>query len=217
MAGTRRGRVRSWEARDRLRVSAVEPPARCVHPSADIDTQLMLQVAAGDRGAAAELVDRNRGRIGGYITRLIHDERVVEDLTQDVFLLALKNADQYRPTAKVSTWLYRIATNTTLNYLKQRGVRGKTPKLPDGPRELPNRREPEPPQNIAQDELRHQVSAAIHTLPLNQRIALALYEYEDCSYEQIAAVLETSVEAVRCLLRRARLTLRHELEGLEQA
>jgi RNA polymerase sigma-70 factor (ECF subfamily) len=175
----------------------------------------MLHVAAGNRDAATALVDRNRGRIAGYIMRLIHDRRVVEDLTQDVFLLALKNADQFRPTAKVSTWLYRIATNTTLNYLKQRRLRGKNPAVPAGPGEPPDCREPGPAQRVARAELRHQVSAAIHTLPLGQRIALTLCEYEDCSYQQIAAVLDTTVEAVRCLLRRARATLRHELEGLE--
>jgi RNA polymerase sigma-70 factor (ECF subfamily) len=186
-----------------------------MHPTADVDTQLMLLAAAGARDAAAALVDRNRGRIAGYITRLVRDRRVVEDLTQDVFLLALKNADQFRPTAKVSTWLYRIATNTTLNYLKQRAVRGRTPTLPEGPGEPPDRREPGPEQQVSQDELRYQVSAAVHTLPLSQRIALTLFEYEDCSYEQIAAVLDTTVESVRCLLRRARLALRAELEGLK--
>ena len=64
------------------------------------------------------------------------------------------------------------------------------------------------------DEMRAQVSAAIAALPLNQRIALTLFEYESCSYDQIAAVLDVSVEAVRSLLMRARTTLRRELKGL---
>ena len=215
MAGSRKPRASVLAAPSGLPRSAgaVHPP-RAVHPSADLDTQLMLNAAAGDPEAATSLVDRNRLRIAGYIARLVRDRRVVEDLTQDVFLLALKNADQFRPTAKVSTWLYQIATNTTLNYLKQRSARGKTPPLPTGTYELPDRREREPEQQVSQDELRDQVSAALHLLPLNQRIALTLYEYEACSYVQISAVLDTTVESVRSLLRRARLVLRHELHGL---
>ncbi len=212
MAGFRN---RHNPAADTNRQAAPAVPARDLHPSADPDTQLMLLAAGGDREAADQLVARNRARIAGFITHLVHDRRAVEDLTQDVFFAALRNADQYRPTAKVATWLYRIATNTTLNYLKQRATRLRAAALPAGAQEPADRREPGPEQHVAQDELRHQVSRAIHTLPLNQRIALTLCEYENFSYEQIAMVLDTTVESVRSLLRRARLALRLELKDLE--
>lgn len=212
MAGFRRQRTSAVKASQE---SAPSPTPRDAHPSADPDTQLMLLAAGGDRNAADQLVDRNRARIAGFITHLVHDRRIVEDLTQDVFYAALRNADKYRPTAKVSTWLYRIATNTTLNYLKQRATRSRAAALPEGAQEPADRREPGPEQHVAQDELRGQVSRAIRTLPLNQRIALTLCEYESCSYEQIATVLDTTVESVRSLLRRARLALRLELKELE--
>ncbi len=208
-------RSRRTPAADANRGATPVVPARNVHPSADPDTQLMLLVAGGDRDAGGRLVARNRARIAGFIAHLVHDRRVVDDLTQDVFFAALRNADQYRPTAKVSTWLYRIATNATLNYLKQRATRSRARSLPAGAQEPADRRETGPEQQVAQDELRHQVSRAIHTLPLNQRIALTLCEYEGFSYEQIATVLDTTIESVRSLLRRARLALRSELKELE--
>jgi RNA polymerase sigma-70 factor (ECF subfamily) len=180
----------------------------------DLDTQLMLQARSGDRDAANTLVRRNFERISRYIARLVTDRRSVEDLTQDVFLRALSRAEQYRPTAKVTTWLYRIATNCSLNHISEKGRRRQAPDAPEGVHEPPDRRVPTPDQQLNLDELRGRVNEAIDGLPINQRIALTLFEYEQCSYEQIAAILDVTVEAVRSLLMRARTTLRRELRGL---
>lgn len=181
---------------------------------ADLDTQLMLQARDGNREAANTLIRRNFPRILRYVTRLVGNHRPVEDLTQDVFLHALSHADRYQPTAKVSTWLYRIATNASLNYLNRAAVRRRASDPPNGPLETPDRHEPTPYQRLNLDELKQQVAAALRELPPNQRVALTLFQYEDCSYEQIAAVLDVSVEAVRSLLLRARTTLRGRLTNL---
>lgn len=184
-------------------------------PLADLDTQLMLQVREGSAEAANALVRRNFERVARYISRVVRHPRCVEDLTQDVFVYVLKSAPRYEPTAKFSTWLYRIATNAARNYLnqacvrKQRAPDGETPAL-----EPVDRSESGPEHRLTLSELRDRVSAAISSLPLNQRIALTLFQYEDLSYEQIAAVLDTTIEAVRCLLKRAREALREQLAGL---
>lgn len=181
---------------------------------ADLDTQLMLRVQQGDREAAGTLVRRNFERIGRYIARLLGHSRSAEDLTQDVFLRALSRAERYEPTAKVTTWLYRIATNTTLNYLKRTGKRQPAAEPPEGPHEPPDHRSRTPDQHVGADEVRAQVAEAVRELPVNQRVALLLFEYEHCSYEQIAQILGVSVEAVRSLLLRARTTLRRQLHEL---
>jgi len=118
MAGTH-----SRSERADKRVMSARTAASGVAALTDLDTQLMLQARAGDRDAAGALVRRNHARIARYLSRVVRDQSVTEDLTQDVFLRALSHADQYEPTAKLTTWLYRIATNTALNYLKQPSVR----------------------------------------------------------------------------------------------
>lgn len=210
-----------------------EPPAPVVRPPspipapvaetrqsavlADLDTQLMLQVRGGDRDAAGALIRRNTERVARYISRLVRDERTVEDLTQDVFLQALRQAERYEPTARVSTWLYRIATNTALNYLKRPSVRQRPMLEERDTFDVPDCRLAPPDRQMSLDELRDRVAAAIDSLPVNQRIALTLFQYEDCSYEQIAEVLNVTIEAVRSLLTRARTSLRTALGDLMQS
>lgn len=187
------------------------------HPAAeilaDLDTQLMLQARTGNREAANALIRRNSERITRYIARLVGDS-AAEDLTQDVFLQAFSHASTYQATARVLTWLYRIATNVALNHLRQQAsARRAAASSEDEPLDVPDPAELTPERQVTIEELRQQVTDAVNGLPLNQRIALTLFEYEDCSYEQIAAVLDVTVEAVRSLLGRARTTLRGRLRG----
>jgi RNA polymerase sigma-70 factor (ECF subfamily) len=196
-----------------LRIEAER--ARSESVLADLDTQLMLQVRGGDPDASNMLVRRNFDRVARYISRVVRDHRMVEDLSQEVFLQVLSNADRYQPTARFSTWLYRVATNTALNYMSHARVRQRATQVPSTEMNLPDRcREADPDRQLSLDELKNRVSGAIGDLPIKQRIALTLFEYEDLSYQQIATVLEVTVEAVRCLLTRARTTLRRKLADL---
>lgn len=181
---------------------------------ADLDTQLMLQVRNGDSGAGDALIRRNFDRVARYIGRVIRHPRLVEDLTQDVFLQILQNARQYEPTAKFSTWLYRIATNTALNCLNRADVRRRSSEPVDGEMEFADRSVDGPDRQMNLDELKQQVARAIDALPPNQRVALTLFEYEELSYEQIAAVMNLTVDAVRSVLARARAVLRDKLANL---
>ncbi len=212
-AGTEKGKVYPRVRGTTLpAIKAAPPPAES--PLADFDTQLMLQAAQGHREAASRLIERNRDRIARYIAQILNDQRAVEDLTQEVFLQALRYADQYRPTAKVTTWLYRIATNLARNHLKEAGIRRRSTANPETALDIPDPHEPPPDRRLSLDELKEQVARAIRELPLKQRIALTLCQYEGCSYEQAAVVLDASVEAVRSLLLRARRQLRATLADL---
>ena len=195
-----------------------QTPAKADAPSgvlSDFDTQLMLQVREGNPDAANALMRRNFDRVSRFIARVVRNPRPIEDLTQDVFYQVLKSAPRYEPNAKFSTWLYRIATNTARNYLSQAYVRKRRDQDPETGKPDPvDRAGSSPDRQLSLDELQARVSAAISSLPVNQRIALTLFQYEELSYEQIATVLDTTVESVRCLLKRGRESLRRKLSGL---
>ncbi|MGD8452417.1 MAG: sigma-70 family RNA polymerase sigma factor [Phycisphaerae bacterium] len=183
-------------------------------PPSDFDTQLMLQVQAGDTEAANKLVRRNFQRVSRYIARVVRNAAAVEDLTHDVFLRVLRNPQGYQPKAKFSTWLYRIATNAALNYVGQAHEKRRSDAGDEVTVRIPARGDSSPDHRLSLGELRAGVSAAISSLPIKQRIALTLYEYEEFSYEQIAIVLDSTADAVRCQLRRAREALRAKLSSL---
>ena len=160
------------------------------------------------------LARRNGERVARFLGRIIRDPRVLEELTQDVFVRVLERARTYQPLAKFSTWLYRIATNVALDHLNKSKHQPAT--LPDRAGNVPADAEFEPDTRVGLGELRARIGSAIESLPPNQRVALTLFEYEELSYEQIARVLEVSVDAVRCLLSRARTALREKLAAVRE-
>lgn len=196
---------------------SVQTPAtsrQAAASASDFDAQLMLQLQAGDGEAAGALVRRNFQRVSRYIARIVRNPAVVEDLTHDVFLRVLRNPQGYQPKAKFSTWLYRIATNTALNHVDQAHVKRRANAGEDATTRLPAHGDTAPDHRLSLGELRAGVAAAISSLPIKQRVALTLFEYEEFSYEQIAVVLDSTVDAVRCQLRRARQALRDKLSSL---
>lgn len=180
----------------------------------DIDAQLMVLMRDGDRDAGNQLVRRNAERVARFVSRVVRNPRVIEDLTQDVFKNMVRYAARYEPACKFSTWLYRIATNIALDHLDRAAVRKRENGAMTDGETLPDRRSERPDKRMSLDELRSAVAAALESLPPNQRIAITLHQYETMSYEQISAIMECSVESVRSLLARARASLRERLGGL---
>lgn len=184
----------------------------------DDDVKLMLRFQKGEQGAFDELVRRNAPKIHTLIYRFLGDPGQVEDLTQEVFLRVYRTSQRYQPTAKFSTWLYRIAANLSFNVLraKRRGqpVQLEIAYSEDGEpfyRDVPDERHVAPGDNLDAGELRAKVAEAISQLPENQRVAIILNKYEQKSYEEIARILNCSTMAVKSLLSRARSNLRSAL------
>lgn len=170
----------------------------------------MLQIARGDRDAAAQLARRNAPVVDRFIVRVLRDEHRREDVVQEVLIRVIEAAPRYQPTAKFTTWLYRIATNVALKHLtadKKTWTNADTEVLVNTPTETQSG----PESSANAEEMRQKVVRALRLLPPPQRVALTLYQYEQLTYQQIADVMEVSVEAIRGLLRRARDTLRENL------
>lgn len=176
------------------------------------DEDLMLAAGRGDRRAFALLIERHQQTVFHFIQRfLAYDLHAAEDVAQDVFLSAWKSAPGYRPTAKVLTWLLRIATNAALNHVRARRTRQRL--LPQA-----GQNEGEPVSASAAEgaddrERGAAMRAAIASLPESQRAAIILRHFHELSYVQIADVLDVSHSAVESLLFRARENLRQRLES----
>src|SRR5215469_15630407 len=84
----------------------------------DYDAQLMLRVKDGDGASFTELLEKHRSPVVHFLYRMVQDHAVSEELAQEVFLRVYRSRNTYEPTAKFTTWLFRIATHLALNWLR---------------------------------------------------------------------------------------------------
>lgn len=182
------------------------------------DFDLMSRVSQGDAESFDELLRRYRTPLVKYFCRLVRDQALAEDLAQEVFLRVYKARDRYRPDARFTTWLYRIATNIALNAIRDgRGARREESSLWQDDEGRPmdfldSRISVE--QQLIETDREKMIREAVEALPDNQRTAVILHKYQDVDYHQIAKILKVSESAVKSLLFRAYETLRVRLEPL---
>jgi RNA polymerase sigma-70 factor (ECF subfamily) len=149
-----------------------------------------------------------------FLYRMVQSQAVAEELAQEVFLRVYRSRSTYEPTAKFTTWLFRIATHLALNALRD----GKNERLQDSldddsgelPRQVSDRR-PSVEQAMVYESKMQEIRSAIAKLPDKQRAAVLMHKYEEMEYSQIAKVLGCSESAVKSLLFRAYETLRARL------
>ncbi|MEP6961347.1 MAG: RNA polymerase sigma factor [Acidobacteriota bacterium] len=186
--------------------------------SLERDAQLMLRVRDGDETSFALLLDRHRAPVVHFIYRMVGNQAVSEELAQEVFLRVYKSRGGYEPTAKFTTWLFRIATHLALNAIrdgkKERSNQSLDQELPDGREfQVPDHsRSVE--QNMVENVTTREIRTAIEALPTNQRAAVLMHKYEGLGYAQISKALECSESATKSLLFRAYETLRMRLAHL---
>lgn len=181
----------------------------------DYDAELMLRVKEGDGVSFGLLLEKHRAAVIHFLYRMVLDPSVSEELAQEVFLRVYRSRANYEPTAKFTTWLFRIATHLALNWLRDaRNERGQE-RLDDDTSDMPARqvsdRRPSVEQKLVHEARMEEVRRAIALLPEKQRAAVLMHKYEEMEYSQIAKVLGCSESAVKSLLFRAYESLRARL------
>jgi RNA polymerase sigma-70 factor (ECF subfamily) len=179
------------------------------------DAELMLRVREGDTGSFTLLLERHRVPVIHFLYRMVQNQAVAEELTQEVFLRVYRSRASYEPTARFTTWLFRIATHLALNQIRDRRHEKSAESINDEPRDgivrqLPDRR-PSVEQQMVRDARLSEVRHAIESLPAKQKAAVLMHKYQEMEYSQIAGVLGCSESAVKSLLFRAYETLRSRL------
>jgi RNA polymerase sigma-70 factor (ECF subfamily) len=178
-------------------------------PERTTDELLLQKAGKGDQAAFLELYDRYREPIFRFAYRLLGSVDIAEDVTHDCFLSLIRRPEGFRPErAALRTYLYAIARNLALKHFRntsrETGLDDMTEEPEASPRHAPLRR-------LLDEELAAHVRDAVFRLPDLQREALILYEYEGLSLNEISAVVDADVGAVKARLYRARASLKRVL------
>src|SRR5882672_4451255 len=171
---------------------------------------LLERLRAGDARAFEELVIAYQHRVFGVALRMLGNRAEAEELAQEVFLRVHQAIAEFRGDAKLSTWLYAIASRLCLNRLTSgerrmaRGGEETLTRLASG--------HASPADELERSELEAALHRAIAELSEERRIVVVLRDLEGLSYEEIAAALELELGTVRSRLHRARMDLKEKLE-----
>lgn len=180
--------------------------------AAEQDIAWMQSVAQGDTAAFERLIEAHQARVVGTVAKMLGDDRDAEDVAQQVFVRIWNSAPRYRPTAKFTTWLFKITRNLVFNELRRRKRHDAVRSTDDESVHDIAIETAGPDDALLTAELEEAIQAAVAALPEAQRMAVVLRRYEECSYEEIAEVLGLSLPAVKSLLFRARTDLRERLQ-----
>jgi len=183
------------------------------------DLELLNRLALGDQSAGRQFVDNHQVNVYNVCYSFLQNEHDAEDVAQEVFIEAIRNSGKFRGDAKLSTWLYRIAVNRSINHLRNNKKRrfwkeidslfgfGSYENEPTEAGPVANS------DHMEQKELKLLIEGAIQSLPEKQRIAFTLNKLEDLSYAEVAEIMQTSLSSVESLIHRARAGLQTKLKN----
>jgi RNA polymerase sigma-70 factor (ECF subfamily) len=168
------------------------------------------QLQEFDETAFRKLVDDYRDMVFRTCMGIVRNAYDADDLAQEVFIEVFNSISTFRADSKISTWLYRIAVNKSLNFLRSQKRKrffqsiglASTSDVPE---------QSYSSDSIENDQRKQILDAAIQALPENQRTAFILHKIEDLSYKEISEIMEVSLSSVESLLFRAKQNLQKRL------
>ncbi len=184
----------------------------------EIDLEKVRASQAGDHEAFDFLIDKYKDVVYAVAYRFAHDQDLAMDLAQDTFIRAYKGIKSFKGRSSFSTWLYRIAMNTCIDYTRKHSRSVASQAVPEEVAEYadsePIGRKPDrgPARRVLTRELGEQIQRAVDALPEYHRSVFVLYEIEGMSYKEIADVVGCSIGTVMSRLHYARKKLRVMLE-----
>ncbi len=179
------------------------------------DIELMLRAKSGDDSAFTELMRRHYKGVVNYIYRFTNDKGNSEDLAQEVFLRVYRSVKRYKPQAKFSTWLYKIATNLCITHVRSgnRGQNVSLDEMQENTGDLGDFTSEDPSDFTFRREIGNTIFEALKSLPKRERVAIILCKYEDLPYEEVAEVIGCTIGAVKTYVHRGRMKLIKKLKS----
>ena len=184
------------------------------------DAAVVAQVLAGDKDAFRLLVDRHTRSIYSVAYRMTGSQEDAEEIAQEVFLRAYRSLQRFELRSSFSTWLYRIAVNRSLDFLKAKKMTdayqiGGNPGADEGEREIQvAATDPGPDRLLLSVEARQKISKAIGLLSPTERVAFTMRHMEGKSIEEISKTLNVRASAAKNSIFRAVQKIRQQLEPL---
>ncbi len=182
------------------------------------ETEIIDKLKQGNEAAFRELVDSYRQMVVNTCFGLLHNTDDAEDVAQDVFIEVFRSVENFRSDSKISTWLYRIAVNRSLNFIRDNKKRKwfqSFDEVVESKKEtlnqLNHQSDDDPESELENSQRAILLHETIDSLPENQRVAFTLNKYEDLAYKEISEVMNLSVSSVESLIHRAKKNLQKKL------
>ena len=182
------------------------------------DAELIGQLAEGDQTAFRKVVDKYQSLVFNACFNILRNSGDAEDIAQEVFIEVYESISQFRHESKLSTWLYRISINKSLNHLRKHRMKSMMLSIEQffvGEKnikfDIEDASASNSPHSVEYTERSQVLQNAIASLPENQRIAFTLNKFDDLSYQEVAEVMNVSLASVESLIHRAKLGLQKKL------
>jgi RNA polymerase sigma-70 factor, ECF subfamily len=189
--------------------------------AASTDNELIGSARRGEGESIARLVERYSSRLHRYLTCLVGEPALAEDILQDTWLSVMDRLDRFDPARPFAVWLFRVAHNRAIDVLRKQSRQGllvgaqenEEGETRDPFEQMPDRG-PSALEQMAASELRAKVEAAFADLPPHYREVLTLRFHEELRFEEIAQVLGAPLSTVKTRVQRGLQLLRHRAEAL---
>jgi RNA polymerase sigma-70 factor (ECF subfamily) len=185
------------------------------------DEKYVKKALEGDQRAYQQLTEKYRRPLQYHVTKMVKETEQVEDLVQEAFIKAFKNLDSYNSSYAFSTWLYRITTNHTIDYLRKKKLRTTSIDKPIKTREgemsfeLPDE-QAQTDRTIIRKQRKKIITHAIENLPEKYRQVIEMRHIEELSYQEIADKLDLPLGTVKAHIFRAREMLYKALKDKKE-
>ena len=180
------------------------------------DDTFVKQAIRGEQDAYKKIMDKYQKPLYFHVLKMVRNHEQVEDLVQEAFMKAFRNLNSYNTDYAFSTWLYRITTNHTIDYLRKKKLNTTSINDPvktrDGEMQIQISDEKETDREIIRKERKKIIHQAIHDLPEKYRKVIEMRHLQELSYQEIAEQLDLPLGTVKAHIFRAREMLYKELK-----
>lgn len=185
-----------------------QPARKGASESSLEDDKFIIDAKKGDQRAYKKIMEKYEKPLFFHVYKMIKDQNQVEDIVQEAFMKAFKNLDSYDTSYAFSTWLYRITTNHTIDYLRKKKLKTTSIHNPirtkEGEMEIEISGESRTDRDIIRKERKQIINHAIKNLPEKYRVVIEMRHLEELSYQEISEELDLPLGTVKAHIFRAR-------------